>query len=1271
MITTTLSEISGATWLVASRRITCPFVNPLRIMNPEIWVLEDSESGSESDSDSTRDVNDQKASGEANTNILQANVALAEPEKVDKVLSNHEIKCLSTASVEEEEEVNSTVSEVHRGEQPIDEGSPTSGVRADGDVDFGTCRASQQAPTTSEPIQSNGQDEVRDKSLDVLQDDVPNDTSGMVKAAFDNASMGSENHPNLASSSAHKTLVSSEPLIPPQEILLELKKRSLDSWNETKFAYQEQDLKNAPNPGLYLAGHGMVGFPLSDADIDRIRQANTQPALGELGSEAGIEYLNSRSTWEVLENCWEVRNSEWDSYLTSIADRMHQGLDLKSSLMLSKGSLVLYGPNAKVTSNDLIESVSPETIGTLEIALPSSHSAFVTYFVHGGRIKSFPVSRSSEYSCSCLAWLSGITLASDTLVSGYRLVLRYPFHHMNPGRSRPEILPMPSLEYEAIRLARLLHDWNQQLDKFPRKYLAHVFETRLEEDLQSCSVSDFRGTGSDRYIFNRLQTVCRAAGFYFCIAKLTVTTIESIEDGEDEEDSEDEDEDYRGYAGQNSYRHERQEPISESPSTAEAFTDSDDIRFYGKLTKGIADGHILNDGRIDDIGANETVEDDDDKLIRNYYERKVAIFMPRMWKGHFFLNNQGPAELSELLDEFITRPISHPASSTFQDDIRELCFNYVKEGSWSLPSNNQYTPLYARLFKAVCMLNDPQLIGQALPFAFTSQDAYNTFSSVVDPGWRVWLLQSLKISLDEIKIYETRMKAIEKIAKYMDDSEWLHAQHVSALSIFQCSSAADGEQLANMANSWIEDPALEDLIKTTVQKYAGEPDFILSFLAALPSGSDKLKAMFGQFVPYSEPHLNPIGRTATSNSISRIARILAHCYELRFWSEVDRLISIILGQAAKTSEMCLETFYMPFLVNLGKLIGNSKGIRFPLFQKLYKGILMTGINRIPEPPNQAGQNWSRPTHICHEDCLACTHLNAFLANPNRVSDEFKYSLEVRNHLESQMQKHLATGALQIQTNWNRPLLHSLIVHKIVPGSQQKARKREQQCFKLKGTMSNIGAISLMSLLSEHYGNMIELRPPTNVSSARNRMAIPASRSKIVDLTSSPPAIGPSTAPSRANSGSAQNRQTLSHHKRPLSLQGDDTRGNISAIPSKHPRLQGPHDQIAKSTLDNPGTESKLRVQSSFQLPPRIPSRLNILRAKYPDDIIDVVMENGLGFGSGRIMPYIKCNDCGCRLFVVNGTSLHEVEAQLNTPSHNYRVASVMRRRSLILKEWLR
>lgn len=170
-----------------------------------------------------------------------------------------------------------------------------------------------------------------------------------------------------------KALTATEPLIPYHQIKHRLRDYFRNAKEGAKFAYHENS-KEAPNPGLHLWGHGMVGFPLPEGDIERVKAASASMMVAAIDAEdIDMETMNS---WQIPQGLWETRNPYWEVFLKSMLEKINCALEIKEfkrGIRHIKSSLILYEPGSIVETNDT-PTLSPSAFGIFEAALPDRKS---------------------------------------------------------------------------------------------------------------------------------------------------------------------------------------------------------------------------------------------------------------------------------------------------------------------------------------------------------------------------------------------------------------------------------------------------------------------------------------------------------------------------------------------------------------------------------------------------------------------------------------------------------------------------------------------------------------------------------------------------------------------------------------------------------------------------------------------------------------------------------------------------------------------------------
>lgn len=128
-----------------------------------------------------------------------------------------------------------------------------------------------------------------------------------------------------------------------------IKKRLISHLDEVHycglFAYGE-DLKDAPNPGLYLEGSGAVRFPLGPNEITVIKRASGQDNIESLDTQASATPTSSTTSpslhgiWEVSAEKWKTNNESWTQILENVTKKICSQFGLSEGVKLSPLSLI-------------------------------------------------------------------------------------------------------------------------------------------------------------------------------------------------------------------------------------------------------------------------------------------------------------------------------------------------------------------------------------------------------------------------------------------------------------------------------------------------------------------------------------------------------------------------------------------------------------------------------------------------------------------------------------------------------------------------------------------------------------------------------------------------------------------------------------------------------------------------------------------------------------------------------------------------------------------
>jgi len=104
-------------------------------------------------------------------------------------------------------------------------------------------------------------------------------------------------------------------------------------------------LHNAPNPGLFVHGVGIVGLPLTKGDAFELSKASHQAPFGQ-GSKTIVD-TSIRNTLELDATAIELRNRAWHTYMRTILKTAATELGVSNdSIRMELYKLLLYEESA-------------------------------------------------------------------------------------------------------------------------------------------------------------------------------------------------------------------------------------------------------------------------------------------------------------------------------------------------------------------------------------------------------------------------------------------------------------------------------------------------------------------------------------------------------------------------------------------------------------------------------------------------------------------------------------------------------------------------------------------------------------------------------------------------------------------------------------------------------------------------------------------------------------------------------------------------------------
>ncbi|KAF8853626.1 hypothetical protein BDZ45DRAFT_67977 [Acephala macrosclerotiorum] len=369
--------------------------------------------------------------------------------------------------------------------------------------------------------------------------------------------------------------------------------------------------------------------------------------------------------------------------------------------------------------------------------------------------------------------------------------------------------------------------------------------------------------------------------------------------------------------------------------------------------------------------------------------------------------------VNQVLRNFNRRDSSQHSNCIMRDDVHQICDNLLLRATWDTAATSGNAALRACMINSVTILNGKALFIKALPYAFSCKEAYEAIGTMVQRHGKKWLLSCLTTQLEGIKDINRRLVLTERIAKYLDDDSWIHAQYEELIASFTLASSADSQRLGNLLkHSWNGDERFGMIIISRIKTQPG--DNILDFLAQL-QGANKLeiRGIFSHLMALSEEYLMPTNtQIVSSRHHECLAKILFACYELELRLELHRLVGKLLFETQVSSQPYLEMFFLPLLQRLAQLIGNSEALKLTQYRDLCITVLDTSIIKlIPDPPSQGVRNWSRQPLGCGLDHYECETLDAFLMNEHAISSSFRFTVPVEEHLQKQITAEVRLGNL--------------------------------------------------------------------------------------------------------------------------------------------------------------------------------------------------------------------------------------------------------------------
>jgi hypothetical protein len=112
-------------------------------------------------------------------------------------------------------------------------------------------------------------------------------------------------------------------------------------------------LKDAPNPGLFIRGFGIIGFLLREIDIQTIMAASRQSSADNTTVRTESAPVRPRKPLLVPGSSVEIQNPSWATLLRSILGQVSTKLGIEASgngMAARLSALILYESGSEFTA---------------------------------------------------------------------------------------------------------------------------------------------------------------------------------------------------------------------------------------------------------------------------------------------------------------------------------------------------------------------------------------------------------------------------------------------------------------------------------------------------------------------------------------------------------------------------------------------------------------------------------------------------------------------------------------------------------------------------------------------------------------------------------------------------------------------------------------------------------------------------------------------------------------------------------------------------------
>ena len=177
-------------------------------------------------------------------------------------------------------------------------------------------------------------------------------------------------------------------------------------------------------PGLEVHGVGEIGFPVNPLEAKEIIKHAHKAPFGK-GSETVLD-TTIRSAWEINANEITFNNSDWDKFITDIAEKIKPGLGLDGrSVAANLYKLLIYERGDFFVPHRDSEK-EKGMFGTLIVGLPSKHTGGELIVKFDGKEETIDFSsHADQYKIPFAAFYADCEHEIRPITSGYRVCLVY------------------------------------------------------------------------------------------------------------------------------------------------------------------------------------------------------------------------------------------------------------------------------------------------------------------------------------------------------------------------------------------------------------------------------------------------------------------------------------------------------------------------------------------------------------------------------------------------------------------------------------------------------------------------------------------------------------------------------------------------------------------------------------------------------------------------------------------------------------------------------